>query len=36
MLITRPAPDEFAQWYADYIAEVPGDDALTVLTASCT
>ena len=36
MLITRPAPDEFAQWYADYIAEVPGDDALAVLTASRT
>ena len=34
MPIARPAPDESAQWYAGYIAQVPGDDALAVLVAS--
>ena len=34
MLIPRPAADEFAHWYAGYIAQVPGDDALAVLVAS--
>ena len=34
MQIIRPAADEFAQWYAGYIAQVPGDDALTALIAS--
>ena len=36
MIITRPTAAEFAQWYAGYIAEVPGDDALAVLSASRT
>ena len=34
MQIIRPAADEFAHWYAGYIAQVPGDDALPTLIAS--
>ncbi len=34
MLIARPAPDEYAPYYGQYISQVPGDDALPVLTAS--
>ncbi|MEO8636778.1 MAG: DinB family protein [Gemmatimonadales bacterium] len=34
MQIIRPAADEFASSYGQYISQVPGDDALPVLIAS--
>ncbi|MDZ4865047.1 MAG: DinB family protein [Gemmatimonadota bacterium] len=34
MLIAPPAPDEYAPYYGQYISEAPGDDALSVLSAS--